>query len=395
MGIYVAGTSHSKFGKLEDKSIYDLICEAGKGALEDSGVEAKDIGGIWVGNFNAPVLNSQNHLGPIALDIHKDFRFKPATSVENACASGMSAILQAINAIRAGYVDFALVIGAEKMTSLDTKGVTYALAQASHWELEGSKGMTFPGLFAEFAKGYMNKYNINLDRLRVAFAKIASKNHKNALHNPLAQLPRDLSYEDILNLPENKNPIVADPLRVYDCSLISDGAAAVVLTNKKEAAKKNGCTIEIAGIKHVSDYLSMKNRENYSLPGAKIAIESVLKETNLTIDDIDFAEIHDCFTIAEIMLYEAMGLAKPGEGYLLIDEDTVFPGGKLPVNLSGGLKAKGHPVGATGVSMAVLATRQLMGDPIGLKDENAKVGLTFNLGGSGSTNIAAIFKRID
>ena len=246
--IYVIGTAHTKFGKLDGKSIYDLIYDAGKSVFDESPVEPKDVGGIWIANFNAPVLNNQNHLAPLALDISPDLRFKPATSVENACASGMTAIKQAVNAIEAGEIDIALVIGVEKMTSLDTKCVTFALAQAAHWEAEGSKGMTFPGLFAEFAKGYMEKYNIPLARLREAFAKVAS-------NNLFAHLPKDISYEQILNLPEEKNPIVADPLRVYDCSLISDGAAAIILTNKKDIAKKYGSLIQISSIKHVSDYL--------------------------------------------------------------------------------------------------------------------------------------------
>jgi acetyl-CoA C-acetyltransferase len=393
MNIYIAGTAHTKFGKLDGKSIYDLIYEAGKAVFEESPIEPKDIDGIWLSNFNAPVLNSQNHLAPLVLDISPDLRFKPAVSVENACASGMTAINQAINALKAGEASCALVIGVEKMTSLDTKGVTFALAQAAHWEAEGSKGMTFPGLFAEFAKGYMKKYGISLERLREAFAKVASKNHRNALHNPLAHLPKDISYEQILNLPEEKNPIVADPLRVYDCSLITDGAAAIILTNKKEVAKKYGPLVEIASIKHVSDYLRIDQKKNYTLEGAEIAINEALREAKVDINDISFAEVHDCFTIAEILIYEAMGLAKKGEGYKVIDNDTVHPNGKLPVNLSGGLKAKGHPVGATGVSMAVVTARQLMGKPIGLAVNNPKFGLIFNLGGSAATNVAAVFKR--
>ena len=395
MSVYVVGTAHTKFGKLDGKSIYDLINEAGKSVFENSPVEPKDIGGIWLANFNAPVLNNQNHLAPLVLDISSELRFKPATSVENACASGMTAVKQAVNALNAGEIDIALVIGVEKMTGLDTKGVTFALAQAAHWEAESSKGMTFPGLFAEFAKGYMKMYNISLESLRKAFAKVASKNHRNALHNQFAHLPKDISYEQILSLPEEKNPIIADPLRVYDCSLITDGAAAVILTNKKEIAKKYGPLVEIASIKHVSDYLRIDQKKNYTLEGAKIAIHDAFKEAKITLDDLDFAEVHDCFTIAEILIYEAMGLAKDGEGYKVVDEGTVLPEGKLPVNLSGGLKAKGHPVGATGVSMAVLATNQLIGKPIGLSAKNAKIGLTFNLGGSAATNIAAVFKRVD
>ena len=394
MGIYVIGTGHTKFGRLKDKDLYDLIVDAGKEALEDSGVEPKDIGAIFVANYDAGGFNNQGHLGPIALEIHPDLRFKPTTKLESACASGSAAILAAMNAIEAKKVDFALVIGVEKMTSLDTSGVAKVLATGSHWPSEGSKGMTFPGLFAEYAKGYKAHYGFSDEKLRVMLAKVSAKNHKNALENPLAQLPLDITYEDILNTHDEKNPIIADPLRLYDCSLISDGAAALVLTNRENAEKLKDKMVEITAMECATDYLPLSKRPNYEFAAGKVAIKKAYEKARITVDDLDFAEVHDCFTIAEILAYEALGITKDGEGYKALEEGVVYKDGKLPVNLSGGLKAKGHPVGATGVSMGVIATRQLLGNAIGHQLDNPEIGITFNIGGSAASNYVGVYKRV-
>ena len=392
MSVSIIGTSHTKFGNL-DKSIYELIEETGKKALEDSEVEAKKIGGIWLGNFSGGGFNNQEHLAPYALNIDPDLRFTPATRVENACASGSAAIKEAKNALEAGEIDYALVIGAEKMSSLDTKGVTKVLAMASYWEEEGANGMTFPGLFAEFAKGYKEKYGLDLEELRENLAKVAAKNHRNALKNPMAQMPWDCDYNEIMNLPNDKNPVIAPPLRLYDCSLITDGAAALVLTRTEEADKVSDKPVEIASLVHTSDYLSLNKRSNFKFVAGKKAIEKAYNEADISVDDLYFAEVHDCFTIAEILAYEALGLAEDGKGGEILGEGIVEVGGKTPVNASGGLKAKGHPVGATGVSMAVLAARQLNGEAIGHQIERAKTGITFNIGGSAASNYALVFKK--
>ncbi len=393
MGVCVIGTGHTKFGKL-DKDIYSLIVEAGREALKDSGVEAEKIGGIFIANYDAGGFNNQGHLGPVAVDIDPDLRFKETYRIETACASGSAAIKSAINAIESGEMDFALVIGAEKMTSLPTSGVAKVLATGSYWVEEGSKGMTFPGLFAEFAKGYMEHYGFNEDEIRLMFAKISSKNHRNALKNPLAQLPLDISYEDILNLPDEKNPVIAYPLRLYDCSLISDGAAAVVLTKKENAISLKDKVVEIASIECATDYLPLSKRLNYEFTAAKVAVNKAFEKAKVKIGDIDFAEVHDCFTIAELLAYETMGLTEDGKGHIALEEGLVYADGKLPVNLSGGLKAKGHPVGATGVSMAVVVTRQLIGNALGFQLENPETGLIFNIGGSAATNFVSVYKRI-
>ncbi len=394
MGVYVIGTGHTKFGKLKDKDLYQLIVDAGKEALEDSGIEAKEIGAIFVANYDAGGFNNQGHLGPIALEIHPDLRFKPTTKLESACASGSAAILAAMNAIEAGKIDFALVIGVEKMTALDTPGVARVLATGSHWPTEGSKGMTFPGLFAEYAKGYKAHYGFSDEELRVMLAKVSAKNHKNALENPLAQLPLDITYQDILNTPDEKNPIIAEPLRLYDCSLISDGAAALVLTNRENAEKLKDKLVEITAMECATDYLPMSKRPNYEFVAGKVAVKKAYERAGITVNDIDFAEVHDCFTIAEILAYETLGITKDGEGYKALDEGIVYKDGRLPVNLSGGLKAKGHPVGATGVSMGVIATRQLLGNAIGHQLDSPEIGVTFNIGGSAASNYVGVYKRV-
>lgn len=393
MAVHVVGTYHSKVGRLEE-DLYELLVQAGKEAIQDAGVEAKDIDGIWVGNFSGGGFNSQEHLAPCVVDIDPDLRFKPATRVENACASGSAAIAAAKNAIEAGEAELALVIGVEKMTNLDTAGVTKVLAMASHWPEEGSQGMTFPGLFAEYAKGYTAKHGISNHDLRVMLAKVAAKNHNNALANPLAQMPWDCTYQDILDRPDKKNPVVAAPLRLFDCSLVSDGAAALVLASEKKAKELKQELVELSALVHTTDYLPMSKRSKSEFVAGKKAINKAYELANITVADLDFAEVHDCFTIAEVLAYEALGLAQDGRGQQAIDEGWAEVGGKLPVNVSGGLKAKGHPVGATGVSMAVLATRQLLGKAIGHQVQDAKIGLTYNIGGSAVSNYALIFKRI-
>ncbi len=393
MSVYVIGTGHTKFGKLP-KSLYELIVEAGKEALEDSHIKPSQIGCVFIANYDAGGFNNQGHLGPIALDIDPDLRFKPTMRIESACASGSAAISAAIAAIESKQIDFAMVIGVEKMTALPTKGVTEVLAKASYWPSEGAQGMTFPGLFAEYAKGYQAHYGFSDDQRKLMFAKVSAKNHTNALLNPLAQLPLDISFEDILNMPDEKNPIVADPLRLYDCSLITDGAACVVLTNYDNAKAIKDELVEIAALEGASDYLSMSKRSNYEFTAGKVAIQKVYEKAKVNLEDLDFAEVHDCFTIAEILAYEALGITKDGEGYKALEEGIVYKDGKLPVNLSGGLKAKGHPVGATGVSMAVIATRQLTGKALGYQLKSPEIGLTFNIGGSAASNFAGIFKRI-
>lgn len=393
MSVCVVGTGHTKFAKLS-KSLYELVVEAGKEAILEAQIDPSSIGEIFVANYDAGGFNNQGHLGPISLEIDPSLRFKPSMRIESACASGSAAIQAAMFAIESKQIDFALVIGVEKMTSMPTKGITEILAKGSYWPQEGALGMTFPGLFARYAKGYQAYYGFSDQQRKLMFAKVSSKNHRNALLNPLAQMPLDISFEDILNTPDGKNPIIAEPLRLYDCSLITDGAAAVVLTDYDHAKALKNELVEVIALEGASDYLAIDKRSNYEFTAGKVAIKKAYEKAKITVDDLDFAEVHDCFTIAEILAYEALDITKDGEGYKALEEGIVYKDGKLPVNLSGGLKAKGHPVGATGVSMAVIATRQLLGKALGFQLKNPQIGLTFNIGGSAASNFATVFKRI-
>lgn len=395
MSVSIIGLYHSKVGRLENETIYSLLVEAGRKAIEDSGLEPKDIDVIYVANYSGGGFNKQEHIAPFAVEIHPDLRFKPCTRVENACASGSTAIEQAMLAIESGKIKNALVIGVEKMTSLKTAGVTEVLAMASYYPEEGGKGYSFPGLYAEYAKGYMEKYGYSREELWDMLSYITVKAHKNAMANPLAQMHVEYEREYVRSI-QDKNPLIADPLKLSDCSLVSDGAAAVVLTTTERAMSMKDKVVEIKSLAHTSDYLSIVEgkRPNYKLEAAKEAIQRALKDADMTINDINVAEVHDCFTITELLIYEAMGLAEEGKGFEAIKNGDVYVGGRLPVNPSGGLKAKGHPVGATGVSMHVLIAKQLLGEAIGLQVENAKAGLTLNIGGSGATNIASVLVRV-
>lgn len=395
MGVSVLGTYHSKVGKLKDESIYSLLVKAGKGAIEDSGINPKDIDGIFVANYSGGGFNNQEHIAPYAVEIDEALRFKPCTRVENACASGATAVEQALFAIESGKMKNVLVIGVEKMTSLRTAGVTDVLAMASYYPEEGNKNYSFPALYAEYAKGYMDKYGYTHEELADTLAYITCKAHKNAMNNHLAQMHVEYEHDFAKNISD-KNPMIAEPLKLSDCSLVSDGAAAIVLTTTDNAMTKKDKVVEIQTLEHASDHLSIVEgkRSNYELTAAKKAIKKALNNLDLTIEDIDVAEVHDCFTITELLIYEALGLAEGGKGREAILNGDVHVGGKLPINPSGGLKAKGHPVGATGVSMHVLITKQLLGEAIGLQVDGAKTGLTLNIGGSGATNIVSILKRL-
>ena len=395
MGISIIGTSHSKVGKIEDKTIYDLIVDAGKAALADAGITGDEVDAVFFTNYNATDFNNQSHLGPYMIEIDPGLRFKPCIRVEAACASGSLGVYEAVKGIESGRYKTVLVVGAEKMTSLRTKGVTEALAKASYMPLEGEKGYTFPGLYAELAKGYKAHFGISDEEMNDTLARISVKSHTNAMHNPLAQMQGGSTMEYALTLSD-KNPMIAEPLKLSDCSLVSDGGAAVVLTTTERAMELKDKVVEISAIHMASDYLSIVEgkRNNWEHEAIRRAFNQCLEETGLTLADINLAEVHDCFTINELVIYEAMGLTEPGKGREALLDGSVYHGGRLPVNVSGGLKAKGHPVGATGVSMHVLAAKQLMGEAIGLQVEGAKNAATINVGGSGGTNIISILRRV-
>ncbi|OWY10579.1 acetyl-CoA acetyltransferase [Thioclava sp. F42-5] len=383
MDAKIVGWGHTKFGKLEGRTLEDLVLEAGGGALEHAGIDPAEIDGIWLGHFNSGLV-PDGFASSLALGIDDKLRFTPATRVENACASGSAAIYAARDAIRSGRVKAALVIGAEKMTAKDTAGVTEALAGASYQMEEA--GVSFPQIFARFAQAY---YQSHGDR-SAALARIAAKNHHNALANPLAQMRKDVGFE-FCNTVSDKNPMIAPPLRMTDCSLISDGAAALVMVADDRAGDFAN-SIGFRAAEQVNDYLPMSRRDLLAFEGPAEAFRRAYAAAGVSVDDLSFAEVHDCFTIAELLVYEAMGLVPQGAGARAIDDGLVLRDGKLPVNLSGGLKAKGHPVGATGVSMHVLAAMQLTGQAGEMQLPGAELGCVFNMGGSGVANYCSILE---
>lgn len=390
--VKITGAYHSKFGKLEDETLYSLYEQAAKGAIEDADIEAKHIDGVFVGNYSGGSFNNQENIAPYGINALPELRNKPFYRVETACTSGSSAIHMAMMAIKSGMMKKVLVVGLEKMTAVSTKDVTVGLAKATYWQEEGNKGVNAPCMFADLAKGYMKKYNVEEQQLQKWLAAIASKNYHNAMENSLAHIRKARTVEEILALPDDKNPMVEHPLRLHDCSLISDGAAALII----EAADAKSDGVMITSFYNASDYLDSfgKKKSDYFLEGVQFAVSKVLKEANLSIKDIDLAEVHDCFTITELLIYSAMGLVKPGEEYKALEKKLVYKNGHLPVNLSGGLKSKGHPIGATGVSMHAYIYKQLMGQAWGNQLDQPKRGLTVNIGGSGTSNCVSVLERV-
>jgi acetyl-CoA C-acetyltransferase len=415
--VSIIGAYNSKFGswvrknretgEIADlKSIHELVIEAGRGALADAGVEAKEVDGVWVGSCAPGQLANQEHLASFATEIDPDgLRFKSMTRCEDACASGSVALYDALYAVEAGRARVALVVGAEKMNLLDTKGVTHALATCSYWPDEGGKDVSFPGLFSEYAKGYRARYGLADAELERMFATVSALGYRNGVDNPLAHFgkggPSDklglFTADAILALPPEKNPPIAPPLRLHDCSLVTDGAAAVVITRTEDATRAGRKAVEIAGIGHVNERLPVSTRRNmHELLAGKEAVRRALAEARVSISDVDVAEVHDCFTIAQILTTEALGLSRDGRaGFDYLDGRFTRDDDHCAVNLSGGLKAKGHPVGATGVSMQALIYKQLMGEPIGATSTRGtpEVGVAFNIGGSGVTNCVTILRR--
>ncbi|WP_223476541.1 acetyl-CoA acetyltransferase [Oricola indica] len=383
--VHIVGWGHTPFGKLSALSLEDLIREAGAEALAHAGVSADDIDGIWVGHFNGGMV-PDGFPASLALSIDPGLRFKPATRLENACASGSAAVFAARNAILAGEAKVALVIGVEKMTHLPTAEVAAALGHASYQKEEA--GLSFPQVFAQFAEAYFERFGDATE----ALAMIASKNHTNGAKNPLAQLRKPLDMAFCATESE-RNPMIAPPLKKTDCSLVSDGAAALVLV-ADDLVPSMPRAVMMRAAEQVNDYLPMSARDVLAFEGPREAIRRAMRSAGVELDNLDLAEVHDCFTIAELLIYEAMGLTEPGRGVEALKNGTVYPGGALPVNLSGGLKAKGHPVGATGVSMHVMVSRQVTGDAGEMQAPDAATGMVFNMGGSGVANYCSILEAV-
>lgn len=414
--VSIVGAYNTKFGSFVKRnketgevtdliSIYDLMMEAGRGALKDAGIAGRDVDGVWVGSCAPGLFANQEHVAAMAPEIDPEgLRFKPMTRCEDACASGSVALYNAVYAVESGRARIALVIGVEKMNLLDTKGVTHALATCSYWPEEGGRAMTFPGLFAEYAKGYAARHGITADQLARMFAAVSALAYRNGLDNPLAHFgaggPSDrmklVTAQAVLDLPEEKNPVIAAPLRLHDCSLISDGAAAVVIMRSHLAGAKDAKTVEIAGIGHVNERMALSTRANmHELAAGKEAVRRAFAEAGIKTSDVGVAEVHDCFTINQLLCTEALGLSADGcSGYDYMEGRFDRADESCPVNLSGGLKAKGHPVGATGVSMHALLYKQLVGEPLGAAPKkHPEIGVAFNVGGSGVTNCVSVLRR--
>lgn len=383
----IVGWAHSRFGKLEGETLESLITKVAAEALEHAGIGPDDVDEIVLGHFNAG-FSAQDFTASLVLQTDDRLRFKPATRVENACATGSAAVRQGIRAVEANAAKIVLVVGAEQMTTTPGPEIGRNLLKASYLPEDGDTPAGFAGVFGKIAQAYFQRYGDQSD----ALAMIAAKNHKNGVDNPYAQMRRDLGYEFCRHESE-KNPFVAGPLKRTDCSLVSDGAAALVITDATTALKMRRA-IAFRANEHVQDFLPMSKRDILLFEGCEEAWGRALKNAGVTLDDLSFVETHDCFTIAELIEYEAMGLARRGEGARLAMEGYTAKDGKLPVNPSGGLKAKGHPIGATGVSMHVLAAMQLAGEAGGIQVPNARLGGIFNMGGAAVANYVSILDRI-
>ena len=383
----IIGWAHSRFGKLESEDLEALIARVATEAMRDAGMAPGDIDEIFIGNFNGGFVR-QEFPSSLVLQIDPALRHKPSTRVENACATGSAAIHQGLNAIAAKRARNVLVVGVEKMTEVSGPAVGDILIKCSYVKEEGEIEGGFAGVFGRIAQTYFQRYGDKSD----ALARIAAKNHKNGALNPLAQMQKDLGYEFCRTVSE-KNPLVAGPLRRTDCSLVSDGAAAVVLTDVETALTRDKAVVFRAA-EHVNDYLPMSKRDIIAFEGPTLAFRRALANAKLGLEDLSFAEVHDCFTIAELLIYEAIGLAPPGQGERAIMEGWTEKDGKLPINPSGGLKSKGHPIGATGVSMHVLAAMQLTGTAGGMQVKDPELAAVFNMGGAAVANYASVLERL-
>lgn len=387
MDTCIVGWAHSPFGKLEDPDVESLIDRVAGAAIEDAGIGPAEIDGVFVGLFNNG-FSRQDFPSSLPMQGIEALRFKPATRYENACASGSAAIHGARDFLAAGRGRFALVIGAEKMTATPGAQVGDNLLGASYRREEGDIPAGFAGVFGRIAERYFQRYGDQSD----ALAAIAAKNHKNGVDNPYAQMRKDLGYE-FCRAVSDRNPYVAPPLKRTDCSLVSDGSAALILTDEDTARAMNKAVRFRAAV-HVNDFLPLSRRDPTRFDGAAQAWSQALDAAGLKLDDLSFAEVHDCFTIAELLAYEAMGLAQPGQGARAVLDGVTGPTGRLPVNRSGGLKAKGHPVGATGVSMHAIAAMQLVGQAGDMQLPQADVAGVFNMGGAGVANYVSILEPL-
>jgi acetyl-CoA C-acetyltransferase len=383
----IVGFAHSPFGKLDAETVESLIVRVATDALADAGIEPREVDEIVLGHFNAG-FSVQDFTASLVLQASPDLRFKRATRVENACATGSAAVHQGLKSIAARSARIVLVVGVEQMTKTPGPEIGKNLLKASYVRDEAEIEGGFAGIFGKIAGLYFQKYGDQSD----ALAMIAAKNHKNGVGNPYAQLRKDLGF-DFCRTESDKNPFVAGPLKRTDCSLVSDGAAALVLADVETALRMKKA-IAFRAAQHVQDFLPMAKRDILKFEGCSLAWKQALAQAGIALTDLSFVETHDCFTIAELIEYEAMGLVPEGQGARAIAEGITQKDGRLPVNPSGGLKAKGHPIGATGVSMHALTAMQLLGKAGDIQVKDAELGGIFNMGGAAVANYVSILERI-
>jgi acetyl-CoA C-acetyltransferase len=383
--VSVIGIGETKMGRFPERSLRDLILEAGEKAIVDAGIGREDVEALFMSNFNAQFLSGQGHIGPLASEV-LGLGGIPALRVEGACASGSLAFRQALIAVASGMYDVVLVGGVEKMTHQSTETVTSGIASASDIELEAGLGATFPSIFAMIANRYFHEYG----NVRDEMAMCAVQNHENALLNPDAQLHKRITVEQVKNgLP------IASPFTIFDCSLVSDGAAFVVLAATDVAkAISPRPVVEVIGCGQSGDTLSLASKRSLTTFDVTVnAAKQAYAMAGIKPSDIDFAEVHDCFTITQIINIEDLGFFEKGKGALAVSEGKTAAKGKIPINISGGLKAKGHPIGATGLCQIYEVVTQLRGDGGARQLEKAGIGLTHNIGGAAATCVINVFQR--
>lgn len=383
----IVGWGHTPFGKSEHPDTESLMAAAVGPALDHAGITPEDVDGIFVGVFNNG-FSKQDFQGALVAMGDERFASTPATRYENACATGSAALHGAMDFIESGRGRIALVVGAEKMTATPTAEVGDILLGASYRKEEADIDGGFAGLFGQIAAGYFQRYGDRSEEL----AMIAAKNHANGMANPLAHMRKDFGVE-FCNTVSDRNPRVAGPLRRTDCSLVSDGAAVLVLADAETAAGMQRAIAFRARVQ-ANDIMALSRRDVLEFRGARLAWQAGLEAAGVGLGDLSLVESHDCFTVAEMLEYEAMGLAAPGEGYRVIREGISRKEGRLPINPSGGLKSKGHPIGATGVSMHVMAAMQLTGDAGEMQIPGATMAGVFNMGGAAVTNYVSIMERV-
>ena len=382
----IIGWGHNKFGRNDAQTTEDMIAEVVSEAISHAQVDPKDIDNIVVGTFNNGFQKQDFHGALPAINCEV-LKHVPSLRVENACATGSAAIHTALNSIEAKRSKLNLVVGVEKMTDRSTKEAGDILLGASYRKEEDKIDGGFAGVFAQITDTYFQRYGDQTKYL----SKIAAKNHKNGAVNPYAHMQVDLGF-DFCNKVSEKNPLVAPPLKRSDCSMISDGAAALIIADD-ELALEAEKAISFKARVQMNDLMPMSKRDKTEFRGASLSWKKALSDAQVNLMDLSFVETHDCFTIAELIEYEAMGLTQRGEGYKVLEEGTVYKDGKLPINPSGGLKAKGHPVGATGVSQHVMACMQLVGEAKDMQIKDASLGGIFNMGGSAVANYVSILER--